>query len=58
MEIPPEEVTITFEQGYPVSINGKTFANVVEPSRRQRTELAGGTVMGVTIRPALRTSDY
>jgi argininosuccinate synthase len=30
VEITPEEVTITFEQGYPISINGKTFSTVVE----------------------------
>jgi len=29
VEIAPEEVIIAFEQGYPVSINGKTFDNVV-----------------------------
>ena len=29
VEIAPEEVTIAFEQGYPVSLNGQRFPNVV-----------------------------
>ena len=30
MEIPAEDVTVTFEQGRPVAINGKEFANAVD----------------------------
>jgi len=30
VEIKPEEVTVRFEEGFPVAINGQTFANLVE----------------------------
>lgn len=30
VEIKPEEVTVRFEEGFPVALNGKTFANRVE----------------------------
>lgn len=30
MKIPAEEVTVRFEQGHPVALNGKTFADDVE----------------------------
>ena len=30
VKIPAEEVTVRFEQGHPVALNGKTFADDVE----------------------------
>lgn len=30
VKIPAEEVTVHFEQGHPVALNGKTFSNDVE----------------------------
>ncbi|WP_053227045.1 argininosuccinate synthase [Solirubrobacter soli] len=30
VEIPEEEITLTFEEGWPTKINGKTFPNLVE----------------------------